>query len=64
MAVGNWICGMCGFRYGKTYRNHIATYHQDKCDYCGRVAAVTEPRDYGYPELPEDAEYEEIKEEK
>lgn len=53
--IGAWICHDCGTKYGRVINNHCATYHcGDRCDYCGRTdQAVTEPRDYGYPKLPE-----------
>lgn len=44
-----WICHKCGIKYGRvTYENHPSTWHSDTCDVCGKIAAVTEPRDYGY----------------
>ncbi len=43
-----WICLECGNKYGKA-RDNISTYHVEKCDYCGKVKAVTESRDFGYP---------------
>lgn len=46
-----WICHDCGIKYGKP-RFSVSTWHQDKCDYCGEIKAVTESRDFGYPDLP------------
>lgn len=46
-----WICHDCGTKYGKP-RDGVATYHNGKCQWCGKDKAVTEDRDYGYPELP------------
>ena len=51
--IGNWICTECGRKYGSR-EPELACYHMDKCDYCGKEKlAVTEPRDYGFPQLPE-----------
>ena len=41
-----WICAICGHKYGRREFN-IATWHEDVCGICGRVTAVTEPRDAG-----------------
>jgi hypothetical protein len=49
--IGFWICSQCGEKYGKP-RDCISTWHYGTCDYCGDETTVTEPRDYGYPELP------------
>lgn len=45
---GTWICDACGWKYGKRVIE-ISTYHEDTCDYCGRIKAVTESRDWGFP---------------
>lgn len=50
--IGAWIGASCGQKYG-TRIPTCATYHMGECDYCGQETAVTEPRDYGYPALPE-----------
>jgi hypothetical protein len=42
-----WICLECGNRYGRR-SSGVATWHEDMCDICGKIAAVTEPRDFGY----------------
>jgi hypothetical protein len=49
--IGQWICQDCGLKYGKAM-TCISTWHYDNCDYCGEIKPVTEPRDYGWPELP------------
>ena len=50
--IGGWICHDCGMKYGKS-RFEVSTWHNDVCDYCKESKAVTEARDYGYPQLPE-----------
>jgi ribosomal protein S27AE len=51
--VGDWICYKCGASLGKVFKNHLPTWHSGKCDYCGKNnISVTQPRDFGYPELP------------
>ncbi len=42
-----WICAKCGAKYGRCAVS-VATWHQDKCDVCGKLGSVTEPRDYGH----------------
>ena len=49
--VGDWICDDCAKTLGATKRIEISCYHMDTCDYCDETKAVTEPRDWGYPEL-------------
>lgn len=29
----------------------LSTYHEGKCDICGQVCSVTEPRDFFYPDF-------------
>ena len=43
------VCYPCGTRAGRT--PGLATYHDGVCDVCGDEAAVTQPRDFGYPEF-------------
>lgn len=44
-----WVCNDCGRKYGqRIYETHISTWHMDTCGVCGRHAAVTEARDFGY----------------
>ena len=52
--TGNWICHECGLKYGRP-KNVVSTWHVELCDYCGKIESVTEPRDYGYPELPKES---------
>lgn len=53
--IGQWICQDCGIKYGQP-KNVVSTWHEDVCDYCGEIKAVTEPRDCGWPELPKESE--------
>ncbi len=46
----NWCCYACGIKASGGRKLHeYATYHQARCDVCGEVAPVTEPRDFRYP---------------
>lgn len=42
-----WVCRPCGDKHGKREMG-VATFHTDKCDICGKVTSVTEPRDFGH----------------
>lgn len=44
-----WICHECGSKYGRP-RTGCSTFHEGLCEWCEQVAAVTEDRNYGYPE--------------
>lgn len=48
-----WICHECGVKYGKREVG-VATWHPGLCDICGRMRAVTEPRDFGGLKKDED----------
>ena len=41
------VCCDCGTKYGK-YSVGCSTYHMGTCQVCGKTAAVTETRDFGY----------------
>ena len=41
------VCCDCGTKYGK-YSVGCSTYHMGTCQVCGKAAAVTETRDFGY----------------
>jgi hypothetical protein len=44
-----WICAPCGEAYGRGMpQSHISTWHTDACGICGKVASVSEPRDFGH----------------
>ena len=42
-----WVCHECGIRYGRRTPT-CATYHDNKCDICGKLGPVTQPRDFGH----------------
>jgi hypothetical protein len=46
-----FICHECGMKYGR-HAPGICTCHEGTCDVCGKVASLTEPRDYGHLVLP------------
>lgn len=56
-----WICWTCGSkldRIGETEHPRVATFHNgdhndptDVCGWCGSRGSLTQPRDYGYPEV-------------
>ena len=48
-----WMCHDCGVaaRGGPLRALAGAAYYKSKCEVCGKVRSVTEPRDYGYPEF-------------
>jgi hypothetical protein len=41
-----WVCASCGEKYGRRPCG-VACWHIGKCDICGTVTSVTEPRDFG-----------------
>jgi hypothetical protein len=46
-----WVCGECAVANQGTWpKGHIATFHSGRCGWCGEIRAVTQPRDYGYPD--------------
>lgn len=57
------VCDDCGLeanrltclkRYGAEplkKKFDISTYHQGKCDFCGKIKPITEVRDFFYPEF-------------
>jgi hypothetical protein len=47
-----WICRDCGMKYG-TPRGGVSTFHVGRCEWCGEEKAVTEDRDYNYPQEKE-----------
>jgi len=48
----DWICSDCGHTHGHE-RPLLATYHVgNACGWCGSdTIPVTQPRDYGYPDM-------------
>jgi hypothetical protein len=54
-----WICAKCGRAYGRRPEGNPygATWHIGDCDICGDASVeVTEPRDFGYLKIEEEAE--------
>lgn len=45
----NWVCQECGSRASGGRQFQISTWHKAKCDVCGKVKHVTEPRDFYNP---------------
>jgi hypothetical protein len=44
-----WICHICGSAHGiGMHAGHISTWHIGRCGICGKVASVSEPRDFGH----------------
>jgi hypothetical protein len=44
-----WVCQDCALANGgRIIPGHVSTHHDGKCDLCGQVKSVTEPRDYGH----------------
>lgn len=44
------VCHDCGTEAVGSYKaTHTSTYHEARCDVCGEVKGVTQPRDFGYP---------------
>lgn len=46
-----WVCTDCAIAAGGKMSRGIATWHNGYCDVCGHVKAITQPRDFGYPEF-------------
>ena len=49
-----WVCSECGVKAIHKAGYNLSsdtrsTFHYDYCDVCGKMRAVTEPRDYKYP---------------
>ena len=47
LTTADWICCECGDKYGK-YSAGCSTFHEGICEVCGKKAAITETRDFGY----------------
>lgn len=45
-----WVCRPCGIRFARRqpHPDQVSTWHNGVCCVCGKPAAVTEPRDFGY----------------
>lgn len=48
-----WVCWDCGTKASgiRGYRGGCSTYHDGVCEVCWKEKAVTQPRDFGYPEF-------------
>ena len=46
-----WVCNDCGLKAsgGKCFT--VSTFHMSICDVCKEDKAVTEPRDFYYPDF-------------
>jgi hypothetical protein len=54
MMTAAFVCTECAEKAGgKMPKNHIATWHDGKCDICHKLKPVTEPRDFGHPVFKE-----------
>ncbi len=48
----HWTCSSCATKYGGHFpEGHRATFHSGICPVCGLKKALTEPRDYGFPDF-------------
>lgn len=56
MSYPTWVCFDCGnaAQPDKSKIFAVSTYHNGKCAVCGEIKAVTESRDFGYPEFRKD----------
>ena len=47
----HWVCRDCGLQAsgGKSFT--VSTYHEAKCEVCGKKKFVTESRDFGHPDF-------------
>jgi len=49
----SWVCTECGMKAQKDHSRFLlaSTYHTGRCEVCGLIKPVTEPRDFGYPDF-------------
>jgi hypothetical protein len=52
----DWVCVDCAKKARKTKGEEfkqfeVSTIHYEKCDVCKKIKAVTEPRDFYYPDF-------------
>ena len=48
-----WICAQCAFDAGARWpKDHLATWHTDRCEACREERSVTEPRDFDWRGVP------------
>lgn len=47
-----WTCSPCALENGGYWPDgHIGCWHEAKCQVCGDLAAVTQPRDFRWPKF-------------
>jgi hypothetical protein len=51
----HWVCLDCALAAGGRAPT-LATFHNDQCDVCKQEKAVSQPRDFGYPQFEISAE--------
>jgi len=49
----NWVCSDCELKASGGRSFTVSCYHKGKCDVCGKVKQVTEPRDFYYSDFEE-----------
>lgn len=47
----DWVCFKCGINASNGKSFTVSTYHEGKCDVCGKIKSVTEPRDFYHPKF-------------
>ena len=46
-----WVCYDCGIKASNGFQISLSTWHENTCDICNEVKAVTQPRDFGHPKF-------------
>lgn len=46
-----WVCSDCGLKASQGKAFTVSTFHNGVCGVCGQTKAVTQPRDFFYPEF-------------
>ena len=46
-----WVCERCALAAGGHLAGESATWHYDTCEVCAVKTAVSQPRDFGYPDF-------------
>ncbi len=50
----SWVCADCGVAHG-TRKPKECTWHEGRCDICGKAKGITQGRDWGvYTYLPKE----------
>ena len=57
MKYPDWVCHDCGIKArGRPLAEWACpTWHMGRCDVCGEIKEVTEPRDFNFPEFKKHA---------